>query len=241
MPDAEAIPLPHTSATFAPLGRRREHASVVTLSARVASAKRFSRSVRSWPSTTRTGTRSPMPAISHHALALDALARGRTVEHEHEHLLLVDAGTVLVSRGGEIAHDRRAAGRERERGLAAEARAVAGACFGLQREGAAGARTEVGVEVVDPGLVVDPAPRAGGRARDVERQPELRVAEVDHRVAERGAHLPHRRDFALRRELADGRGLADRGGGGTGVADRRGRMPRSQCTHDRDQRPRPDS
>ena len=129
--------------------------------------------------------------------------RGRSVEHQHEDLLFIDAGTALAGRR-EIADDGRAAGREREGRLADDRAPVARLRVGLQGEAATNAGSDVFGEVVDPGAIVDPATRAGGRTLHVERRRQLRVAEVDHRRAERRSRLTNVRDFALRRELTDG-------------------------------------
>jgi predicted DNA-binding protein (UPF0251 family) len=132
-----------------------------------------------------------------------ALQRGRAVELEHEHLLLVDAG---VGARHEVAHER-AAAIELVAFRAGELAARAGLEGGNAGDGAAHAGRQVVLEVVDPGLGVGPAAgalaglRIGAAHR--ERGGRLGVAEIDGRLVELGDDLAHARHFALGREAGD--------------------------------------
>jgi hypothetical protein len=133
--------------------------------------------------------------------ALDAVGRGRAVEQQREDLLLLDLLPLARRRVG--AHDGRAAGGEVEPGVRRDGRAGHRLDARVRRDAAARAGRQVLGEVEDPGLVVDPARgarlRAAGRAGDVQRRRQARIAELDHGLAERGPHLAHQRDLATGR------------------------------------------
>ncbi|MNS80698.1 hypothetical protein D3C72_1143890 [compost metagenome] len=132
-----------------------------------------------------------------------AVDRGRAVELEHEHLLLVDAG---VGARHVVAHERATAIELIAFGagqLAAAGRLEGGNAG----DRAAHAGRQVVLEVVDPGLGVGPAAGALAglrvRAAHGERGGRLGVAEVDRRLIEFGDDLAHARHFALRGQAGD--------------------------------------
>ncbi|KOS78091.1 hypothetical protein DM47_4728 [Burkholderia mallei] len=225
--DAAAVDELHLRARGQRLrAREREHARGVLFPVEVIEERGARR---------RVGGRHRDAVADAGGLAPDARERrafvGRAVQLDDEHLPLFDLARARPYRDRErAARLEREAARARHRVAGGRAQRV------VERDRAAYAGRQIVLEVIGPGLLVEPAAvaaRGGGiGAREARGGRRGRRAERDHRLVELDDGLPDFGDGALRRHVHGARRVGVQRQRG-GRAERRGRADAREQTEDR--------